>query len=442
MSAISQSELWHAANKSTATMQSHRLHKSIHTIFPSALIAAAMLIVAISGITVSAQPPGGDFVPRFDRGAVAGNDWRAFPLVERDPLGDTQRNCAKLGSPALSFPSNDFASMEFGTASIIGPPNATTQLSYMENLFDWHDDALSSPGVFYNRVDANSIATIPHVNQAIFNNPTGISATVTEPGPPSRYESGSVSIANGVVTGSLTDDKSGTPTPGASIAITTFEETYRINAGGGFSFNGGLAFTALIPKAVTGTPGAAAVSLSTKMSMSLGTTITNVATGNIFDGNCEFLGTIGAAVSQGISDGSNATPNTGQDENFFGNAEVGFVAPASPNFPIQGTVNISSSTVGPNELYDVAGTWQSPVMSFGNFAGQPIIVTFSHTLTMIADPGAVVELAPLRSSDLATLPYSDGPFLITTGAVIPEPSSLMLLCLASGMVLVPGRRRA
>jgi hypothetical protein len=362
--------------------------------------------------------------------------------VTRMPMGMTQR-CF----PIAGLPLNDSAQFAFGTANIGAPfQSSTTPLFGAPGLTPFvplgEPDVLNNPGTHYHSLQLGSpfVASSGTVSNQV--PPPTITAA---PFAGTRFGGASATIAPASISGTIKDDKS-FGDGGASFGVVSFEETYEVSTGVDVAFGGALAFNVVLPKsipAISQIPGAAAVALTTTMAASPGTVVQDRSTGFSFDANCYRLGSIVASVSEGVSDGVDNL-NGGPHENLFGNADVGAIVDGG-FFELTGGVTLSSTTINPNfgfpgldEDYRVAGTWETPDLRFSNSIG-PVKVTFLHTLTMIADPGASIALSAMTPEEFAVLPHSADAYVAVSGTVIPEPTSLVLVCLACGMMFV--RRR-
>ncbi len=360
-----------------------------------------------------------------------GNDIQPSFQAVRMPSEMTQR-CDNSGG----FDPDDLYQYNYGTAGIGLPFQASTVPIFGAATgfgapaalgnFLGRPDILTNPGTHYNSlISLKSLGSGTGLN---INNPT---QTVTGPG---RFGGGSFAISQGVITGSVTDRKGPSfDDMGASYVIVTFEETYEVTGSG--SLGGALAFDITLPKSVpllNQIPGAAAVALTTTMVTP--SDAIQLPGGDALDAGCFRIGSIVASVSEGVDDGIDNL-NTGPQENFFGNSDVGKIVDGDFGsfLGLTGGVTISSKSINMfagitpvDEVYEVAGTWNTPTL---NFINGPTKVTLRHTLTMIADPGANIQLRALTQSEYDILPHNADVFVFASGTVIPEPSSLSLMSL-------------
>jgi len=367
----------------------------------------------------------------------------------RMPTGMTKR-CDNQGNQPL--PSNDLIRYDYGTAGIGLPFQASTAPIFgaplgMINPFG-APDMLMNPGTHYNSLVPLAAPPTAGGRFVAVPNPT-----INIPGPDDpdhpidRFGGGSFAVSQGKITGSVTDLKGSFGDTGASYIVVTFEETYEVTGSG--SLGGALAFSVKLPKSVpllNQIPGAAAVALTTTMVGDGGNDVIQIA-GEEFDLGCLRLGSIVASVSEGVDDGIDNL-NTGPQENFFGNSDVGKIVDGDFGsfFGLTGGVTISSKSINTiagitpvDEVYEVAGVWNTPTL---NFIGGPTKVTLRHTLTMIADPGATIQLRSLTQSEFDILPTSADVFVFASGTIVPEPSSLaMLSMLLLGLGSVRRSRR-
>jgi hypothetical protein len=314
--------------------------------------------------------------------------------------------------------------------------NTTSVPGFQSNMLDGYKDVLNNPGMHY-RSAVFSGQGVPF--GAGPNLASGWSATIGST--PPRVSSASITVRNHSVVASIADDKTAGPT-GAAVLTATYQDTYdttrffgnrSIYGNATEILSGVLAFDVVLPTihTVNPFPGSAAVSFCSRLATD---SLLYDRNGQLIsDAACFELATVGAQVSEGISDGQD-NHNLGPQENLFGNADVGFVTTTMPNIftplGVKGNVKITSTPLGTTRMkHHIVAQWSTipfrPVALGG--AGDPTL-SFSHTVTMIADPGAEVSLVPLTDEDWASLPQDLGVLVVQSGHV-PEPTSAAVFAL-------------